>query len=104
VVAQQHAAVSAAAKAAGRPVPRLSAARYFVLGDDARARAEANVRAYYGIGGDALVQGVLSALLTQPEQVRAAVRELTAVGVDETFFWTTSPDLDQIDRLAKVVF
>jgi alkanesulfonate monooxygenase SsuD/methylene tetrahydromethanopterin reductase-like flavin-dependent oxidoreductase (luciferase family) len=104
VAAQQFAAVGAAAKAAGRSVPRLLAARYFALGDDARERAEGNVRAYYGVAGDAMVQGVLSALLTRPEQVHAAVRELGAVGVEETFFWPASPDLSQIERLAKAAF
>ena len=36
--------------------PRLVAPRYFALGDDVRAAAEANVRTYYGIAGDDFVR------------------------------------------------
>jgi alkanesulfonate monooxygenase SsuD/methylene tetrahydromethanopterin reductase-like flavin-dependent oxidoreductase (luciferase family) len=102
-IATQFKSVAAAAIAAGRKPPRFLGARYFALGDDARPRAEANVRAYYGIGGEAAVRGVTAAMLTNAEQVRDAVRELSSAGVEEAFFWTTDADLAQVERLAKVV-
>ena len=98
-----YGAVTKAAGAAGRKAPRLLGTRYFALGDDARAQAEANVRAFYAFGGDAMVTGVLAGLLTTPEQVRASVRELESVGVEETFYWATNADLAQVERLAKTL-
>jgi alkanesulfonate monooxygenase SsuD/methylene tetrahydromethanopterin reductase-like flavin-dependent oxidoreductase (luciferase family) len=103
-IAEQYEVVAGAAGAAGRTPPRFLGARYFVLGDDARPRAEANVRAYYGIGGEAAVRGVTASLLTSATTIRDAVRELDGVGVEEAFFWTTDADLEQVERLAKVVF
>jgi alkanesulfonate monooxygenase SsuD/methylene tetrahydromethanopterin reductase-like flavin-dependent oxidoreductase (luciferase family) len=104
VLAEQCETVRAAARTAGRRPPRLLSARYFVLGDDARARAEANVRAYYGFGGEDMVQRVLGMLLTTPEAVRKVAQETRALGtIDEAFFWTTDGDLAQIERLAKAV-
>jgi alkanesulfonate monooxygenase SsuD/methylene tetrahydromethanopterin reductase-like flavin-dependent oxidoreductase (luciferase family) len=103
-IAAHYAVVKSAWQEAGRPgAPRLVAPRYFVLGDDARATAEANVRAYYAVGGDAAVQGVLSGLVTDTDGVRRAVAELEAIGVDEAFFWPMNADLRQIERLAKAL-
>jgi alkanesulfonate monooxygenase SsuD/methylene tetrahydromethanopterin reductase-like flavin-dependent oxidoreductase (luciferase family) len=99
-VAAHYAAVSAAAQAAGRKAPRLLGARYFALGDDARATAVANVRAYYGFGGDAAVNGVLAGMLGDADALRASVRELEAAGVEETFYWATNADVAQVERLA----
>lgn len=103
-VARQFSAVSTGAREAGRAgPPRLVAPRYFALGDDVRAAAEANVRAYYGIAGDDFVRNVLSGLVTTPEGVRAAIEELGKVGVDELFFWPMHADLGQVERLARAL-
>jgi alkanesulfonate monooxygenase SsuD/methylene tetrahydromethanopterin reductase-like flavin-dependent oxidoreductase (luciferase family) len=103
-IARQYGQVVAAREKAGRSgKPRLVAARYFALGEDARARAEANVRDYYAIGGDAFVQGILGGLVTTEAAARAAVAELQQLGADELFFWPMHGDLAQIERLAKAV-
>ena len=102
-VAGHYALVSAAAQAAGRKAPRFLCARYFALGDDARAAAVANVRAYYGFGGEAAVNGVLAGMLTDADALRASVRELEAAGVEETFYWATNAELPQVERLASVL-
>ena len=74
-----------------------------MLGDDARARAVANVRAYYAFGGDAAVNGVLAGMLTDRETLRASVLELEAAGVEETFYWATNGDPAQVERLATAL-
>jgi alkanesulfonate monooxygenase SsuD/methylene tetrahydromethanopterin reductase-like flavin-dependent oxidoreductase (luciferase family) len=104
VVADQYRAVVAAWEKAGRSgKPRLVAPRYFALGEEGRARGDANVRSYYRIAGDAFVQGVLDGLVTTEAAAQAAVAELAAVGVDELFFWPMDGDRGQIERLAKAV-
>lgn len=104
VIAEHYRAVESAWREADRPGrPRLVAARYFALGDDARARAETNVRAYYAFGGEGAVRGVLAGMITNVDAARANRDELAALGVDETFFWATNADPAQLERLAKAV-
>jgi alkanesulfonate monooxygenase SsuD/methylene tetrahydromethanopterin reductase-like flavin-dependent oxidoreductase (luciferase family) len=104
IVAAQYRSVREAWEKAGRAGrPRLVVPRYFALGDDVRARAEANVRAYYAIGGDAFVQTVLDGLVTTEAGVRAAIAEIEAIGADELYFWPMHGDLAQVERLAKAV-
>ena len=104
VIAEHFRLVVDARREAGRPGrPRLVAARFFVLGDDGRARAEENLRAYYAVGGEGAIRGVLSGLLTTDAAARAAVHELEAIGVDETFFYAASADATEAERLARAL-
>ncbi len=101
-IAAQFAVVRAAWQEAGRKgAPRFVAPRYFALGDDAQAAADANIRAYYAFGGDGVVQALLQSLLRTPDAIRSNVEDLAKVGVDETFFWPMNADLRQVERLAR---
>jgi alkanesulfonate monooxygenase SsuD/methylene tetrahydromethanopterin reductase-like flavin-dependent oxidoreductase (luciferase family) len=104
VVSEHFRQVVAAREAAGRSGrPRLVTARYFARGDDARARAERNVRAYYAFGGDAMVSGVLSGLVTDAAAARASREQLAEIAADELFFYATNADPSQLERLADAV-
>ena len=91
-------------KEAGRAGdPRLVSPRYFALGSDARETAEANVRAYYSFGGEAMVKGLLQSLLSTPDSIRRSIDELEKIGVDEAFFWPMNADQRQVERLEQAL-
>lgn len=100
---QAYRLVESAWKAAGREgKPRFVTAAYFGLGDDAREKAAAYIRSYYGYAGpraDAIVNG----LSASPEAAKATIQAFADIGADELMLWACIPELDQVDRLAEVV-
>jgi alkanesulfonate monooxygenase SsuD/methylene tetrahydromethanopterin reductase-like flavin-dependent oxidoreductase (luciferase family) len=99
-VAQAIRSVEAAAAEAGRPRPRMHAARYVALGADAQEEADHNAASYYGFGGAELVAGVQGGLLRTADQVRGALDALREAGVDEVVLWPEAAAVDQVDRIA----
>ena len=83
--------------------PRLSALVYFSLGDEVAEQSRANLRHYYAFAGqygDMIADGALRT----PQAVRDTVAAFRDLGFTEVFLDATTPDLDQVDRLADVVF
>ena len=90
--------------AAGEKKPRKLTARYFALGEDVRDEMLANVRAYYEAGGEDFVKQMQGGVLTTPEQVRQAIEDMNSTRAEELCFWPQLNHLDQIDKLADIVF
>jgi alkanesulfonate monooxygenase SsuD/methylene tetrahydromethanopterin reductase-like flavin-dependent oxidoreductase (luciferase family) len=87
---------------AGREgAPRLVALAYFALGDSDKGRQ--NVQDYYSVSGEfaAIVNG---AVCDSPARVREAISSFADIGVDEISFNTGTDDLDEVKRLADIVF
>ena len=83
---------------AGRPgEPRIATGRYFSLGDRADARADKDIRHYYGDAGFAIA---LADTLTSPEQIRDDIDRLAATGVTDLLFYPCTADPDQVHLLA----
>ena len=80
--------------------PRLIAARYFAIGEDAQAEAEFAMKAYYERAGAEFTQVMLGWMMRTPEDVQKAIEEMKASGADELDFWPATHRLDQIKRLA----
>lgn len=81
--------------------PRFATLAYFGLGDEDTSRA--SLRSYYGFLGD-WVDTIVESALRTPEAIRDAVRRFADAGIDEIIFDPTVPSLEQVDRLADVVF
>jgi alkanesulfonate monooxygenase SsuD/methylene tetrahydromethanopterin reductase-like flavin-dependent oxidoreductase (luciferase family) len=82
--------------------PRLSALVYFSLGDEVADASRANLRHYYAFIGqhaDMIADGALRT----PQAIRDTVAAFSDLGFTEIFLDATTPDLDQVDRLADVV-
>jgi alkanesulfonate monooxygenase SsuD/methylene tetrahydromethanopterin reductase-like flavin-dependent oxidoreductase (luciferase family) len=90
--------------AAGEKKPRKLTSRYFALGEDVRDEMLANVRAYYQAGGEDFVKMMQDGVLTTPDQVRQAIEGMKSTGAEELCFWPQLNHLDQIDKLADIVF
>jgi len=87
--------------AAGRDgEPRIVTGRYFSLGADADAIAEAYIRHYYG---DEYLAVALADTLTTPERVAAELARLEAAGVTDLVLYPSSPGLEQVALLAEAV-
>jgi len=83
--------------------PEKWTSRFFALGD-VEAQVAANVRAYYSAGGEDFVQASYQAVLRTPESIRQYVSEMRDTGARELCLWPQVHDLDQVERLAEVVF
>lgn len=83
--------------------PRFVAGSFFVLGDDAKERAQAFVRNYYAFGGAQMVEGSLKGILDSPQAIRQAIQAFADAGADELILSPTDNGLEQVDRLAEVV-
>ena len=81
--------------------PRIAALAYYGLGDDEASKAA--LRSYYGFLGPWAEQIAEGALRT-PEEIRGAVKTYADVGVTEVIFDPTVAALDEVDRLADIVF
>jgi alkanesulfonate monooxygenase SsuD/methylene tetrahydromethanopterin reductase-like flavin-dependent oxidoreductase (luciferase family) len=93
----------AAWKEAGRDgAPWLSVLAYFVLGDADRGRA--NVRDYYEIGGPETVASIEDGLLADAASVRETVAFYADLGADELIFNPALDSVDEVGRLAEIVF
>ncbi len=102
--AQSYQIVEAAWQAAGREgKPRFVTAAYYGLGENTRARAAVYIRSYYG-QGTPIAAGIVNGLPTTPEAVKATIQAFAEIGADELILWPCIPELDQVDRLAEIVF
>ncbi|MCL2582327.1 MAG: LLM class flavin-dependent oxidoreductase [Streptosporangiales bacterium] len=95
------AAREAWARAGRDGAPRLIALAYFALGDGETGRR--NVQDYYSVAPD-LAGVVAGAVCDTPAKVKEAVASFTDLGVDEISFNTGTDDLDEVRRLADIVF
>jgi alkanesulfonate monooxygenase SsuD/methylene tetrahydromethanopterin reductase-like flavin-dependent oxidoreductase (luciferase family) len=100
-VGQAFQAVTNAAEEADRPTPKLYAARYAALGDDASDEADRNVASYYGSAGEAFVSVMSQNVLRTPMQVRETLAALEHQGCQELCLWPLSTGAAQVDRLAE---
>ncbi|MGE0492377.1 MAG: LLM class flavin-dependent oxidoreductase [Vulcanimicrobiota bacterium] len=83
--------------------PRLVAARYLALGDDAQALGDQNMAAYYAMAGPDFTKMMQGWVMRTHDQVAQAIEEMEAAGADELFFWPALAQLEQIDRLKEAV-
>lgn len=80
--------------------PRLYGATYYALGDNAKERGGRYIMEYYGqeMGGQ-----IAPYLPDSPDALRGVVQSFADAGADEVFLWPTTPDVDQVERLAEIV-
>ena len=103
-VAPMAARVRAAWHEAGKPgEPRILVLGYFSLGDEVTDRSYQYLRHYYGIFGN-FAEVIAANALRSADAVRGAITAFTDAGVDEIILDPTVADLEQIDRLADIVF
>lgn len=100
-VGQAFRAVKRAAEEAGRPTPKLYAARYAAIGEDASDEADRNAASYYGSAGDEFVSMMRKNILRTPEQVRETLAALDQQGCQELCLWPMATGIAQVDRLAE---
>lgn len=87
---------------AGRPgEPRIAALNYFALGADDASRRY--LRHYYGFLGD-YADMIAEGALRSETAIRDTLRAFEDAGFTEVYLDPTVASLDQIDRLADVVF
>jgi alkanesulfonate monooxygenase SsuD/methylene tetrahydromethanopterin reductase-like flavin-dependent oxidoreductase (luciferase family) len=101
VVSKVHAAWRAAGRAGE---PRIAALMYFSVGDDVRDRSRANLAGYYGFFGPERSAAIAAEAARDPADIRAAVELYARNGFTDLTFTPTVADLDQVDRLADVLF
>ncbi|MBP2402769.1 LLM class flavin-dependent oxidoreductase [Streptomyces syringium] len=83
--------------------PRLVAQVNVALGSQSTVeQALRNIRSYYDFTGRA--DHVANGLLTTPQAIRDAAAAFTGIGADEVILYCWSSDIDQVDRLADVLF
>jgi alkanesulfonate monooxygenase SsuD/methylene tetrahydromethanopterin reductase-like flavin-dependent oxidoreductase (luciferase family) len=99
-VREHFAAVDAAA---GEKKPEKWTSKFFALGD-VDDQVAANVRAYYSAGGEDFVRTSYEAVLRTPEAIARYVEEMRGAGAAELCLWPQVNSIDQVDRLAEVVF
>jgi alkanesulfonate monooxygenase SsuD/methylene tetrahydromethanopterin reductase-like flavin-dependent oxidoreductase (luciferase family) len=93
----------AAFREAGRSErPRTLALAYFSLDDDPEAQAQATIGDYYSFLGDYSDQ-IVRYVAKGEDQIRERVRGFEAVECDELILFPSSPDPEQVDRLAAAV-
>jgi alkanesulfonate monooxygenase SsuD/methylene tetrahydromethanopterin reductase-like flavin-dependent oxidoreductase (luciferase family) len=103
MVAEAFDGARAAWQEAGREgSPRLVAIAYFVINDGAKGRA--NVHDYYSFLGDETAGFITSAVAVGPDGIKAAVKAFEEIGADDLLLNPTVDDLDEIGRLAELVF
>jgi alkanesulfonate monooxygenase SsuD/methylene tetrahydromethanopterin reductase-like flavin-dependent oxidoreductase (luciferase family) len=87
---------------AGREgAPRLVALAYFALGDSDQGRQ--NVYDYYGGSGE-FAGIVAGAVCDSPAKVKETISSFADIGVDEISFYTGTDHVDEVKRLADIVF
>ena len=95
----------AAWKAAGRDgKPHLQAGVRFALGEGAKENVAAQARHYYSAMGDAFIERLTRDSATDAEAIKRAAKSFEDAGCDELVFAPSSPDLGQIELLAKALF
>lgn len=84
--------------------PRFVAGLYYALGPDAEDRLHSFISDYYGYFGPAVSQSLAKVVpTTTPQAIKDAVRAFSDIGTDELVLVATSPNLDQLERLAELV-
>lgn len=97
--------VRAAWQEAGRTgEPRLGVLSYFSLGDDAEAASRAYLKHYYAWLGADIAEMIAGGARRSPSAVRDAIHAFEDAGINEVYLDPTASSLDQVDRLADVVF
>jgi alkanesulfonate monooxygenase SsuD/methylene tetrahydromethanopterin reductase-like flavin-dependent oxidoreductase (luciferase family) len=102
-VEQVKAAFAAVDEAAPEKKPEKWTSKFFALGD-VEDQIQSNVRAYYSAGGEDFVRTSLEAVLRTPEQIKAYVEDMRSTGASHLCLWPQVNGIDQVDRLAEVVF
>lgn len=83
--------------------PRFVGCGYWALGQEATvARGRDHLRDYYAFAGERAEQ-IAGSMLASEAQVHQRLDAAAAVGMDEVVLWPAVPDLDQLDRLARLV-
>ena len=82
--------------------PWIVALSMFALGPGAEEAAYRTVTGYYGT--EPWAQAAARGVPTTPEAINGVLSTFRASGVDEVILNPTVPDIDQVDRLADVVF
>ncbi len=101
-VARKYGIVVRAWEEAGRPgKPRLVGGLYYTLGDIENGRGYQ--RDYYAFTGDEIAGQWAQTMIASPQQVRDAMADYEAIGMDEMLFHPCVADLDELERLADVV-
>lgn len=89
--------------AAGREgAPRLVALAYVALGDSGKGRQ--NVYAFYSVISSEFAGIVAGAVCDSPARVREKISSFADIGVDEISFNPGTDDVDEVKRLADIVF
>lgn len=83
--------------------PRVAALTYFSLGAYAEEDSRRYLRDYYAFLGD-YADMMADGVLRSEAAIRDAVRAFEDIGVTELYFDPTKAGLDQIDRLADLLF
>jgi alkanesulfonate monooxygenase SsuD/methylene tetrahydromethanopterin reductase-like flavin-dependent oxidoreductase (luciferase family) len=83
--------------------PRIVALTYYSLGPDVEAASRTYLLDYYAFLGD-LAAAIANGALRSAEQLRNALSAYDEAGVDELVLGPTVASLEQVDRLADVVF
>jgi len=81
--------------------PRLVALAYFALGDSDKGRQ--NIYDYYSVSGE-FADIVAGAVCDSPAKVKETLSSFADIGVDEISFNTGTDDVDEVKRLADIVF
>lgn len=88
---------------AGRDgAPRLVALAYVALGDGDKGKQ--NVYDYYSPGGGEFAGIVAGAVCDSPAKVRETISSFADIGVNEISFNAGTDDIDEVKRLADIVF
>ena len=80
--------------------PRITALRYFGLGDEERSRDY--LRYYYGFMGEQTAEMIAGSALRTPEAIQDAIAAYAGTGIDELILDPTLSDPDQVKKLAEV--
>ncbi len=94
---------TAFAEQGGVGTPRVVCLTYFSLGDEYREESVSYLRAYYAAIGE-YAEMIAQGAARDPDEIRRRIQAYDAAGVDELIFDPSVPHLDQVDRLADVVF
>lgn len=95
--------VDEAADQAERDRPVKWTSKWFALGD-VEEQVRRNVHAYYIAGGQGFVDKSLQDLLRTPEEIKRYVEEMRELGASHLCLWPQVNTIDQVERLAEVVF
>jgi alkanesulfonate monooxygenase SsuD/methylene tetrahydromethanopterin reductase-like flavin-dependent oxidoreductase (luciferase family) len=79
--------------------PRIVTGRYFSLGTDGEATADAYLEHYYGADG---LEAARADTLTTEERIRDELERLAHAGCDDVVLFPCSGDLEQLRMLARI--